>query len=451
MKKYLLNDVFTPTSSASLTFIERESVNKQLLRALKTTGKQIVIYGHSGSGKTTILTNKLKTIYPNVITTSCESNMKLNDLILDAFNQLNIFYKNSVESTEGGKNSGNVSGGFWGLKLGVSGEISESQKEIEKRLLDVQLTPQTLSKYMGETEHCWVIEDFHKIKTSEKQYFAQIMKIFMDKANTFKKTKIIAIGAVNSAREVVQYEPEMSERISEIFVPLMSYKDLVGIIEKGENLLRIEIEPELKDKIVKYSHGLASITHELCSLMCDNRGIDETSKNIVKFTEKDLEDAIEDYIQQKSDTFKCTYDTATKTKTTRKYDSPQNILEAILKIKKDEVTINQIAVEMKNKFPNYKPTNLKRYVEELASSERREILRFNKDNNCFSFSSPFLKSYANFVIHKQNDEIKTNGKSLIRELKQFLINSLEENLLLDNSDLLDDEFIYQSIDIDEFE
>ena len=453
MKEYDLDDVFTPASSASLTFIERESVNKQLLRSLKTKGKQIVIYGHSGSGKTTILSNKLKSIYPKSITTSCESNMKMNDLILDAFNQLDIFYKNSVESNEGGKNSANAGGSFLGLKLGLSGEISESQKEIEKRLLDVQLTPQTLAKYMGESEHCWIIEDFHKIKISEKQFFAQIMKIFMDKANTFRKTKIIAIGAVNSAREVVQYEPEMSERISEIYVPLMSHKNLIGIIEKGESLLNIEIESELKDKIVKYSHGLASITHELCYLMCDNRGVEKTSKQSIKFTEKDLEDAIEDYIQEKSDTFKFIYDTATKTKTQRKYDTPKNILEAIINVKKDEVRVNEIAEEMKKKFIEYKPTNLKKYVDELTDSKRNEILRFNKDNNCYSFSSPFIKAYTNFVIHKQNGKHQDNGKNLIKELKLYIINTIDDNFIFnENDEIIDDDFIYKNIKItDSFE
>ena len=47
--------IFTPSSPAIQNFVEREtSVNNQITDALRTTGKQIVVYGHSGSGKTTL-------------------------------------------------------------------------------------------------------------------------------------------------------------------------------------------------------------------------------------------------------------------------------------------------------------------------------------------------------------------------------------------------------------
>ena len=48
-------DVFTPTKPAILTFVEGEYLNAQLVDALRTPGKQLVVYGHSGSGKTTLL------------------------------------------------------------------------------------------------------------------------------------------------------------------------------------------------------------------------------------------------------------------------------------------------------------------------------------------------------------------------------------------------------------
>ena len=56
-KSISAKDVFTPSSSATLTYIKRKAIDSQIDRALETTGKQLVIYGHSGSGKSTLVKN----------------------------------------------------------------------------------------------------------------------------------------------------------------------------------------------------------------------------------------------------------------------------------------------------------------------------------------------------------------------------------------------------------
>ena len=73
------------------------------------------------------------------------------------------------------------------------------------RLLPPQLTAQNLAKMIGSVHACWVLEDFHKIEEVEKVKFAQMMKVFADLSDTYPELKIIAIGAVNSAREVIKY------------------------------------------------------------------------------------------------------------------------------------------------------------------------------------------------------------------------------------------------------
>ena len=92
MEKHLVRDVFTPSTPARLTFVERESVNHRLVNALQTPGKQIVVYGHSGCGKTTLLVNKLHQLYENHITSRCMIGMSIDQIILDAFDQLDPFY-----------------------------------------------------------------------------------------------------------------------------------------------------------------------------------------------------------------------------------------------------------------------------------------------------------------------------------------------------------------------
>ena len=70
-KKHQLEYVFTPSTSAKLTFVERKDIDYQITKALIIPGMQLVIYGHSGSGKTTITQNILAFRKAKFITTNC--------------------------------------------------------------------------------------------------------------------------------------------------------------------------------------------------------------------------------------------------------------------------------------------------------------------------------------------------------------------------------------------
>ena len=75
------------------------------------------------------------------------------------------------------------------------------------RFLPPQLTPQRLAVFCGAAKCCWVLEDFHKVPELEKTKMAQIMKVFMDTVVGLSNVKVVAIGAVDSAREVIKYDP----------------------------------------------------------------------------------------------------------------------------------------------------------------------------------------------------------------------------------------------------
>lgn len=266
---YNLLEIFTPSQPADITFVERNEINRRLERALKTPGKQIILYGYSGVGKTTLLTNKLKESQIKYIKTNCITGMTINDIILDAFNQLDIYYP--IEKSKSKSNSGSIdlNISFWVIKAGIKDENKSETKVSHKRAVELPITPQNLAKYIGAKDLCWVIEDFHKIEESHKKQMAQIMKVFMDSSTEYNKLKIVALGAVNSAREVVQYDPEMRNRIAELEVPLMDIQNLKRIISNGEKYLNIEFDDAIKNRISTYSSGLPAVTHNLCLLMCE--------------------------------------------------------------------------------------------------------------------------------------------------------------------------------------
>lgn len=426
-KIYSLEEIFTPSAPANYTFIERKSVTIRLDRGLRVPGRQIIIYGHSGAGKTTLLKNKFKEKKINCITTRCIGGMSLSDIVKDAFNQLEIYFTATAENSDNGKIGGGLSASYFGIKASISSEVTQGTKSSLRRAVELPITPQTLAKYIGESGNVWVIEDFHKINQEEKAQMAQIMKVFMDNAVEYPKLKIIAIGAVNTAREVVQYDPEMKNRISEIEVPLMKKENLESILSKGEELLNINLHPNTRDRIVAYSSGLPAVTHQLAFLICEANEIEKTydSNKALPIDKKTLDTALDEYLAENSDTLRSLYEVATKVAHKRKSENPADIIKAILSTNKETVFLSDIKHAIQRLDKEYVGNNLKKYVDELTTPRRSEILRYNKESASYYFSSPFIKAFCQ--CHLRND-ITTNPISesdFLSKLRSSLDKELE--------------------------
>lgn len=106
----------------------------------------MVIYGHSGSGKTTILNHIIKEKSLTTITSRCTKNSTVESIILDAFDELNPYYVESVNGTRKESISGSISTEYFGIKSSISGNVENSVGEVRKRIIPPQLTIQMNSE-----------------------------------------------------------------------------------------------------------------------------------------------------------------------------------------------------------------------------------------------------------------------------------------------------------------
>ncbi len=428
-QKHLAKDVFTPTKPARATFIEREPINDKLVNALATPGKQLVIYGHSGSGKTTLLENKLYQIYEHHITTRCYSGLSFDQLILDAFDQLRPFYESERSHAKKSDISPTIEYQYLGIKAQIGAKINKEAQSKHQRLLPPQLTPRALASFLGESHSCWVLEDFHKIDSSEKVKLAQVMKMFMDMSDRYDDLKIIAIGAVDTARQVVEYDPEMRNRVSEIYVPLMTDVELRQIIERGEQLLNFSIPHNIKRNIVKYSNGLASVCHQLCLNICFAADIHESLSKHVIIDDSVLEAAVLQYLDDTSDTIKSAFDRAFRQFRKRKFDNGKLILESLLKYHQDGATHAEILEKIRHNNPAYPTGNLTAYLKQLTTNDRGAIIRYDSYSGKYSFTDPSYRAFAMTLLESQNlndqhlalPEIQIDSKNLDKLFREVYL------------------------------
>lgn len=422
MTKHSTYSVFTPTSPARLTFVEREAVNNRLVDALRTPGMQIVVYGHSGSGKTTLLVNKLTQLYERNITSRCMKDVSFDQLVLDAFDQLSIFYTSELSDKTCKSISTKLSQDYLAIKSEINASISSEKSNKLSRIIPPQLTPQALARFMGAANTCWVLEDFHKISDEERTKLSQIMKVFMDMADEYRNLKIIAIGAVDTARQVIEYDPEMKNRVSEIHVPLMTKDELKEIIDKGGELLNLEFDDELKTEVSSFSNGMASVCHQLCLNICTSENIYESYDEPVLIDSEHLRTALSMYLEQSSDTIKKAFDAAFNQKRTKLFDNAKLILRALTEFDQEGGTRSEIYAKVLKIEPKYPQGNMTVFIKKLCEDADSTILRYDAVSGRYSYKDPIYRAFAlaYFTKHKVNKPSPLSFidfDNLLKELK----------------------------------
>jgi GTPase SAR1 family protein len=398
-------------------------------------GKQIVVYGHSGSGKTTLLQNELTNKYgQNIIKTNCMADSTYESVLLDAFNKLSPYYTEEKTEGEQTKVGGTLSTTFAFIKSQLSGHYTHNKQDKQVRALPLQLNGSTLAELIGESGSCWLIEDFHKIQEVDKAKFSQLMKVFMDCSDDYPQLKIIAVGAVLAARQVVHYDSEMNQRVAEIEVPLMKDEEIEKIITNGGDLLKIQFEDKVIEDVINYSNGVASIAHDLCYLMCSIDGIEETlapdtyidvaydddGHDYHMIDYQTLTQAITEYLEEKSDTISAIWDKALT------IELGDQLLYSLTQHELEGATAQQLCDTSDSNQMDLNLEEAYRVADLLCKDDYSSMLRFDAHSHRYAFHDPFLRTFATMFFRESENQ--PNRARLTEKEFKSLINKAFSNL-----------------------
>lgn len=403
------------------------------MAALQIPGKQIVVYGHSGSGKTTLLVNKLHQIYEKHYTTRCTKTTTWSEILLSGIDEVDKYYVSEKRQSKRQELEAKIGADLQAIKFQLQGKQTKEAGASESRVLPPQVSAQNLAKFIGATKACWVIEDFHKVDDSEKLKLSQVMKLFMDMSDEFKELKIIAIGAVNSAREIVNYDSEMKNRVAEIHVPLLNEAELGYIIEKGCELLNIIINSHHKQAIIRYSNGLASVCHQLCYNICFAADIHETAPTALVITDKIVEKAVTLYLENASDSLKAAFDKVINARRIKKYNNEKIILEALSECPPDGVIKTLLLKKIREKTLNYSISNLTLYLKRLQEEANGALIWYDPNSGKFAFSDPIYLAFAKtfFDAHRENPSTSKKDIVIVEDVIKDLIIKLGKSFFIE--------------------
>lgn len=426
-----IEDVFTPAKAADINYIDRPGIDSLLSSEMSTPGKQIVVYGHSGSGKTSSVLNLLKKNKYRYIKTHCESSTTFEQLILNAFDALNVFVVSGGSFKRTNTISSKLEAEYRTIKETINTQTSTERCETYTRLLPPQLTPQKLAQFLGEMEVVWLIEDFHKVPHKEKVRIADVIKIFVDNANDYSTSKIICIGACDSAHELIKLDPNLKTRVSEISVDLLKDEEIRKIITHGFKLLNVVPVNSLVEKLVYYSDRLGAFAHQMCMDICKGENIIKTSYKQRKIGDQSFQYAVNGFIQQHSGTLKNIYDSAIKN------ELGWYVLKTFSRTSRtdmDKLSFQMICERVNKGKNKFSKEVIKAKLDELMEPPY-SIIYYNSDSEQYALSSPFwhrfLRLQDNLEISKKElgKKQKTNQNL---SLKKYVIKT-QKYEIVDNS------------------
>ena len=206
----LLEEVFKIGGVPTHTFVE-PSEFARLKVALRTPGRGLVVEGPSGIGKSTAVARALEEL--------------------------------------------GLGGGVVTLSARAPGDIGY-----------IELLPETTD--FGVV----VIDDFHVLGGDIRGQIADLLKRLADAES--KRSKLIIVGINRAGDSLIEYAPDLANRIDAIKFEVEPAEKVVALVEEGEVALNVEIEA--KAHIVDAAQGSFYLAQLLCHDLCVEAGFTES-------------------------------------------------------------------------------------------------------------------------------------------------------------------------------
>lgn len=267
-------EVFTPRTIVTRDMFERRNepdmdgnpgVQDRLVDALRDRGGQVLIYGDTGVGKSSLIKYAAEDEKLTMVTVECTEETDYAGIIDSIVQQLldvrEIKYtKNHSYSAEVSAEGSipwfhRVSGKIKGIK----GKSSEYEV-VQKPALDVAM------ELMSKTgASLLVLDNFQNIiSESTRNLVSQLLERLSDRASGNSgrpDIKCVVIGIADDANSVLGASRSYLRRTAQIGVPRMPDEEIRALLTRGFGLLNITVPNKIMDDFVFYSDGFPYFAH----------------------------------------------------------------------------------------------------------------------------------------------------------------------------------------------
>jgi AAA domain len=257
----LLGTIFTPGAPIDRPdlFSGRRELLKTIRETFSTTGQNLVIYGHRGLGKTSLV---LVAFHQQSLKRhTCSKDSTFRSIFLDILTEL----KAQCSTVERSAKEGDA------IELGVKevarlstkDERSEKESVVAKQTLDPNFVAKKLGHFQQELKAI-IIDEFQEVRDSEDQRAViDTAKILSDQG---VRIPIVIIGHAASDSElfaVPAYHEYVGRYFNAIEVKEMPDSELADIIARREKMFGARFTPHAREAIIRIAAGYPTVVHRL--------------------------------------------------------------------------------------------------------------------------------------------------------------------------------------------
>ncbi len=283
-------DVFGVSNDLVESYIEREEVDGDFQRAI-SLGKQIIVYGSSKQGKTSLIKKHLKE--DSIIQIECSPSMELIDIYssilrqskVDIVSEYSDIKKSSSEFAPAINAKikipliAEVGGG-----IGTNHSTSKSS-DLKYKTVNYNLSiAQDILEILKEIKFnkIIVLENFHYLREEVQKLFSFDLRTFQD-----GNIRFIIVGIWRERNRLGQFNGDLQDRMIEVAVEPWKAEDFYKVIKIGAKKLNVSFE-NVKKEIIESCFDSIGVLQELCKECCFGAKIKQTSKNQMKITKANL-------------------------------------------------------------------------------------------------------------------------------------------------------------------
>lgn len=298
-----LEIVFGVSRDPVATYIERETVDAALAAALDQT-RQIIIYGSSKQGKTSLLQRHVPDRAR--VTVHCGPATTAEDIYRSFLRQRGVEIVTEKTSATSRELGTSISAKFTAMlpffgsgESEAKGEAKAGAQEgatrqtIEFNLANAQDVGELLHKVEGERTF-YVLENFHYLSDDVQRQFAFDLRTFEEMGLRF-----VILGVWRERNRLVQYNGDLQDRIAEVPVEPWEVADFARIVDAGSGLLNVRFSEAVVARIFEEAHGSVAVVQELLKKVCEKSGLHETAPAEVTIADLVLlQEAINDKVTE---------------------------------------------------------------------------------------------------------------------------------------------------------
>ncbi|HEX6842710.1 MAG TPA: AAA family ATPase, partial [Stellaceae bacterium] len=256
-----LRDAFTPTRpkhNAAL-FSGRYKQMQRIIAAIEEERAHVVVYGERGSGKTSlanVLAGKAEDAGYFVLRLACNSELSFEDIFRGLLRRMPAsLLPDGIGATSraGVENFDQLATGH----VGVAELVALFERIYEKHAI-------------------LIIDEYDRITAEDtKAKFAELIKNMSDSA---VPVTLLIIGVAENVRELLGKHPSLQRTLVTIPMPLMTRREIDGIIVNGEEKSGLRFDPAVRQHIADFAQGLPYHAQLLCLFAARNAARRQSSR-----------------------------------------------------------------------------------------------------------------------------------------------------------------------------